>query len=183
MEDAVSNIIKKDKAIKILRKPTLFFQQKRKIVHVELINLPYYHFLSNIIIKNDEDRETNICIDGISGEYAFVDKELSSKYKNNYKIPFKVELEEAGKIANSAVNQFIVTRMKQSVSLEEVQIKLINTFKYPYWMGLFKKGKEGVQFDVIDGVTGKKQGPKMKPVFIELLLHQHELKSQNRGVV
>jgi hypothetical protein len=40
---------------------------------------------------------------------------------------------------------------------------------YPYWIGYYKR-KKGYDFEVIDAVGGGKQGIKMKPVFIDLIL-------------
>ena len=41
--------------------------------------------------------------------------------------------------------------------------------KYPYWVGYYKR-KSGIDFEVIDALNGKKQGAKMKPVFIKLIM-------------
>jgi len=50
-----------------------------------------------------------------------------------------------------------------------IDLNIEGIVNYPYWIGYYKR-KDGVDFDVIDAVSGKKQGAKMKPVFIELLM-------------
>lgn len=168
------NIIAKESAVKLLEKPSLFFQKKRVIEHVEILALPYYLFKAEICIKNGKDQKTRICIDGVSGEYAFVKENLNISDLLETEIEFKIEQEEAEVIANRAVNQFIVTNMRKSIFLQEVKITLLDTFSYPYWVGLYRTGQKGIKFDVIDGLTGQKQGPKMSPVFLKLILQQNE---------
>lgn len=177
----ISNIIKKSKAIKIMEKPSFLFHKKRDILHAELIYIPYYLFLTEIIIKKDDNIKVYICIDRISGEYAFVTHSYDFDVSEHRKLNLKIGVKEAKKVANRAVNQFIVAKMRQNISLDEVKIQLIRKFDYPYWLGLYKKGQKGLQFEVIDAITGKKQGPKMKPVFMEYMLHQNELNSQNKS--
>src|SRR6056297_167335 len=176
----ISDIIEKNKAIKIMEKPSFLFHKKRNILHAELIYIPYYLFLTEIVLKKDDNIKVNICIDRISGEYAFVTRSYDFAMSDHHKLNLQIGIEDAKKVANRAVNQFIVAKMRQNISLEEVKIQLIRKFDYPYWLGLFRKGQKGLQFEVIDAITGKKQGPKMKPVFMEYMLHQNELNSQNK---
>jgi hypothetical protein len=177
----ISNIIEKSKAIKIMEKPSFLFHKKRDILHAELIYIPYYLFLTEIILKNDDNIKVNICIDRISGEYAFVTQYHCFDISEHHRPNLKIGMEEAKKVANRAVNQVIVAKMRQNISLDGVKIQLIKNFDYPYWLGLYKKGQKGLQFEVIDAITGKKQGPKMKPIFMEYMLHQDELNSQNKS--
>lgn len=172
-------MISKQSAIKLLEKPSILFQKKRSILHLEILSMPYYLFEADIIIKNGQNQHTTICVDGISGEYAFRNKNLNIQELQTSDIKFKINETKAKQIANRAVNQFIVTNMKKSILLEEVKINLIDTFSYPYWLGLYANDEKGIKFDVIDGLTGQKQGPKMIPVFIKLIIQQKETSFQN----
>jgi hypothetical protein len=45
---------------------------------------------------------------------------------------------------------------------------------YPYWIGYFNR-KGALDFEVIDGLNAERQGAKMRPVFVNLLLQKKPL--------
>jgi len=45
---------------------------------------------------------------------------------------------------------------------------------YPYWIGYFHR-KGALDFEVVDGISGERQGAKMRPIFVNVLLQKKTL--------
>lgn len=165
----VSVKVNKEVAASKIEKKDNIFSGKKLIRNIELIHLPYYLFSAQIILKKKTIVQ-HICVDGLTGEYAFVKREnlklmgdIDELSKN------MVNESQALKIAKNAILSTLMHQNGKGANLISLNLKLENNIMYPYWIGYYKR-KNGVDFDVVDAVNGKKQGVKMKPVFIKLIM-------------
>jgi len=157
-------------AREILIKKENLFQRKRTLCKSELIQLSYYLFSAVYNLSNGKKEYSYIGVDTISGECAHINSPqrfLNEKSEDEFKK--LISIEEAKIIANKFLINEILYRKKKRISLINIEIKLEALFEYPYWIGYFKRGS-GIDFNVIDGLTGQRQGPKMKSVFIKYLM-------------
>ncbi|MBU0473723.1 MAG: hypothetical protein KKF62_06125 [Bacteroidetes bacterium] len=161
--------IDSNSAVKKIEKKDNIFSSKKLVNNIELLHLSYFLFKVEIKLKSKIIIQ-HICIDGLSGEYAFVQKE-HLKFTNESDEHTKLILTEsqASKIAKSAITAMLMVQKGKGANLVSIDIKLISLIKYPYWIGYYKR-KNGFDFEVVDAVNGKKQGAKMKPVFVKLIM-------------
>jgi len=168
--------IDKPRAESILSKGILPFLWRKKIIKIDLIYIPV--FLFNIRCEDSRGRiyDDTISVDGIRGEIAFYTDVEFDQSQSDAKIlaEFKVTESEALEIAHDAYRRFLYrSNMK---TRNDAVVKYVNPerlFHYPYWIGYYKL-KNGYNFDVVDAISGAKQGVKMRPVFIDMLLSATE---------
>jgi hypothetical protein len=159
-----------NKAEELLTKKENFFQRNKTLCKSELIYLPYYLFSAEIHLSSNKTGRFFLAVDTIAGECAhiknvqrFLDQSFS-KSQN-----FIISEEEAGIIAKKFFVNEILYKKRKGVGFIKTSITLEKVFEYPYWIGYFRRG-DGIDFNVIDGLTGQRQGPKMKSVFIKYLM-------------
>lgn len=163
-----ANVNKETATVKIEKKDNIF-SSKKLIKNIELVHLPYFLFKAEIILKRKTIIQ-HICVDGLTGEFAFVERE-NLKLMNDLdeQLVNMVSESQALKIAKNAILSTLMHQKGKGANLISLNLKLENNIMYPYWIGYYKR-KDGVDFDVVDAVNGKKQGAKMKPVFIKLIM-------------
>jgi len=168
----ITPIIEKLKAEELLSAANGIWPSGKKMLKVELFYLPIYLFTINLEDKKGRQYKEMITVDGIKGEFAFF-RETDSGQPTEQKInSFNSKLTEpmAREIAMAEYQRFLLkNNLKSSNSSGIIGFSQGVQAFYPYWIGYFKRGK-GYDFEVIDAVGGGKQGIKMRPVFIELLL-------------
>jgi len=168
---AVVPLISCDEAQIFLSKK-LFF--KKKIVHAELIYIPGYMF--SVSCSHIKKNHLNVFVDSIIGEFAL----LSSKNQffdyiiQKEKILREIPIDQAREIAvNEMKRMFLWRSLKTKKKIPMDIITDSDFLMYPYWIGYFKK-KEKIDFQAIDAVSGKEQGAKMKPLFIQYLISENK---------
>jgi hypothetical protein len=168
----ISVIIEKHRAEELLSATNGIWPSGKKMVKVELFYLPIYLFTIELEDRKARHYHEMISVDGIKGEFAFFRESDSVESPNEHMNSFSYILAEpiARKIALAEYQRFLLkNNLKSSNSSGIVSFsKGVKAF-YPYWIGYFRR-KNGYDFEVIDAVGGGKQGIKMRPVFIELLL-------------
>ncbi len=158
-----------DTAKKKIEKKDNIFSMKKNIQNIELVYLPYYLFRSEISTK-DKTIVQHICVDSLKGEHAFLQMKNLAGTEKSVEIEDKILSEaEALVIAKKEIKASLFLEKGKGLNLNEISISCEGVIKYPYWIGYFNR-KSGVDFEVVDAVNGKKQGPKMKPVFIQLIM-------------
>lgn len=168
--------IDREKALEILAKKPRPFTRKRNLLKIELLYLPSFLFL--VRIKPDKGNRSvdYVVVEAIHGEFALMEK---CDYSPEPFLPcriydFILPPAEAEAIALNQYERILLKKSLKNKSLAVVEsIELEKQFYYPYWIGYFRR-KRALDFDVIDGMSGNHQGPKMRPVFIELLLQKKE---------
>lgn len=162
--------IEKNTAVEVLEKRENIFQRKKNICRSDLIYLPYYLFSFNIYLADGKVESSFVCVDLIGGECAYLKdrKEIAHENKTAEFNSAITENEAAEKARKFIINE-ILHKKKKYLNFLTMEIKLETVFEYPYWIGYFQK-KDGIDFNVIDGITGQKQGPKMKTIFIKFLM-------------
>ena len=166
----VEQKIDRDKAIKEIEKKENILSTRKNVENIELKYMPYYLFKIVIELKKQKSIIQHVCVDMINGEYAFVEREKLKISGNDSQVSERnVCEEEAGIIAKQAVKSMLMMQKGKGADLLSLTLDLEGAINYPYWIGYFKR-KSGVDFEVIDAVNGKKQGAKMKPVFINLIM-------------
>ncbi|MGD8778011.1 MAG: hypothetical protein PVH88_03515 [Ignavibacteria bacterium] len=157
-------------AIQKIEKKDNVFSIKKRVENLELKYLPYYLFKAEMTFKKDQSITQHICVDTINGEYAFVEREKLNLTENEIEInKSNLDENEASLIAKNAVKSMLMVQKGKGTDLEKIELQLETVFNYPYWIGYYKR-KSGIDFEVVDAVNGKKQGVKMKPVFIKLIM-------------
>ena len=162
--------IDKDSAVKRLKQKENFFQRKKNICQSELIYVPYYLFSVNIHMENNKTVDFYVCVDTIIGECAYLKerKEIKST-ASALSAQSSIDAEMADERVRKFITNEILLKKKKLMNHKRMDISLETVFEYPYWIGYFRRD-DGIDFSAIDGVTGQKQGPKMKTMFIKYLL-------------
>lgn len=161
--------INSDSALEKIEKKDSIFSVKKSVKNIELFHLPYYLFKAKIKLKNKIIIQ-HICIDGFTGEYAFVQREhLKMTNRSDEDMTLFLTEPEASNIAKSAIGGMLMVQKGKGTNLISIDVELERLIKYPYWIGFYER-KNGIDFEVVDAVNGKKQGAKMKPVFIKLIM-------------
>lgn len=168
----IASVISKIQAKKLLLKTKGPLSPNRKIIKVEFIYLPVYLFTINLEDTKGKLYTDKISIDGIIGEFAFF-KEINYEVHQPdiiNKFDFIISEKKARDIAVREYERSLFkNNLKTRNDVKITDLKPDKKIYYPYWIGYFKR-KRAFDFDVIDAVSGDKQGVKMRPVFINLLL-------------
>jgi hypothetical protein len=164
--------INKAQAESTLSKKNTLFLGGKKIIKIDLVYLPVFLFAVKCEDSRGRVYDDIVSVDGIKGEFAFyTDVEFDSS-PSDAKIfaDFKITESEALEIARVAYSRYLYkSNMK---TRNNAVIKSINPrekFHYPYWIGYYKR-KNGLDFDVVDAIGGVKQGVRMRPAFINMLI-------------
>ena len=161
--------IDQEDAISRLKKPYNMFSSEKEIIKADLVYLPYYVFESRIILGSDKVEKRIICVDTISGDYAFFEKlEIESK-RDKFLSTNKIKPGEAMNIAKLTIQSNLMFEKGKGKKIKSINIVDSGMIEYPYWVGYFKR-KNKIDFDVVDAINGKSQGAKMKPTFIKLIM-------------
>lgn len=155
-----------------LEAPPRPLAKKRHILKVDLFYLPNYIFYLQILHKNTTLSKAKIIVDGIEGVYAtYRDTSLNeSPELPSRLIKSKLSMEEAEKSGLEEFRRYLLRFSLKKKSISEIKsCEFEQEIYYPYWVGYFNR-KSGYDFDVIDGISGQRQGAKMKPVFMQALL-------------
>ena len=166
--------IDKARAQAVLTRQPRPFTRKRNILKTELLYLPSFLFLLRVKPGTGSHFVEYVTIEEIHGEFALIEK---SDYSPEPVTPsriynFVLPSDEAEAVALDLYKRILLKKSLKNKSMAVVEsIELEQKFYYPYWIGYFHH-KGALDFDVIDGISGKHQGPKMRSVFIELLLQQ-----------
>ncbi len=169
----VQPVISVQKADQIFSKKRRFFHRSSgEIVRLELIHFPYYTFELRASTKKGEQK-TSVAVDGIKGSFAFLELEevvLSGEGRPSF--GFVLSPKEAEKIAKDKYRGIILESGLQAKAPAELkEIKKSMEIYYPYWICYYKKG-DLYNFSVLDAVSGKIQGVKMNPVFLQAFNQQ-----------
>jgi hypothetical protein len=173
-------IIERLKAEELLCHTNGIWPAKRKMMKVELLYLPMYIFNIKLEDRKGRQNQDMVSVDGIKGEFSFfmeTDYEDQIKEKRDI-LSWNLTETMAREIGMKEDQRFLLKN-----NLRNSNTNVIMSFShgvqvyYPYWMGYFKRRK-GFDFEVIDAVGGDKQGVKMRPVFIDLILHSMNTKSE-----
>jgi hypothetical protein len=176
----IPSIIEKPEAEELLCQPDGIWLPKRKVIKVELLYLPMYLFNVKLEDRNGRKNQDIVSVDGIKGEFSFfreTDYQDQTKEKRDIFI-WKLTEAMAREIAMKEYQRILL-----KINLRNSNTNVIISFShgvqayYPYWIGYYKRRK-GFDFDVIDAVGGDKQGVKMRPVFIDLILQGAYYKSE-----
>jgi hypothetical protein len=168
----ISSIIEKEQAEILLSKKNGIWPARRNLIKIQLVYLPMYLFTIILEENNGSKYSELISVDGIKGEFAFFresDYEQSTTDVIN-KSDFKLTEPMARDIAIHEYQRLLFkNNLKTRFCSEIKEISRGSRIYYPYWFGYFKR-RGSFDFEVIDAVGGSKQGVKMYPVFIELIL-------------
>ena len=170
---AVSKIDEEKAQTRLAKNPRPL-TRKRLIIKAELLYLPYYIFTIGIEILNKGKSSEQVCIDAIQGQFAYFKgaKFVESQPDSSRNYDFEISQNEAKTIA---LNEYKCHLLKHSLNKKvHSTVKSIQFDKkiyFPYWIGYFRR-KGALDFDVIDGLNAERQGAKMRPIFMSLLLQQ-----------
>jgi hypothetical protein len=168
----VAPLIDEQKAGVLLSATGGIWPRKRKIIRTELVTLPLYVFTARLSIPGKAEFTEMISVDAIKGEFAFYSEpEYADTETENLPGPgSEISEEEARKIAVTEYQRMLHKknlRTRNHVTLDGLSNSRL--VFYPYWIGYYRR-KNGYDFEVIDAVGGGRQGIRMRPVFIDLIL-------------
>ena len=164
--------IEKEKAEQLLTKKDGIWPVRKKIIKVELFYLPLFIFTVTLEDSKGSSYKETISVDGIRGEFAFfMATEYSQPEKEiTGKVSFSLTELTARDIALGEYQRFLLKNNLRNSNISVIAGLTTGVqVYYPYWIGYYKR-KRGYDFDVIDAVGGGKQGIKMRPVFIDMIL-------------
>ena len=164
--------IDKEDAKKRLQAPPRPLAKSRHILKVELFYLPNFIFNLQIRQKNGTLSKAKIIVDGLEGVYAtYRDTTLDeSPELPSRLIESKLSVKEAEKSGLEEFRRYLLRFSLFKKSISEIQsCKFEQKIYYPFWVGYFSR-KGAFDFDAVDGISGQRQGVKMKPVFMKAIL-------------
>jgi len=174
----IASVVSRTKAEELLTKTKGLLSPRRELVKIELIYLPVYLFALKLVDKKGRLLAERISVDGIRGEFAFfkdIDYDSSPPDIKN-KFDFSLSEKEAREIANREYQRILFKdNLKTRNDVKIIEFGPGKKIYYPYWVGYFKR-KNAYDFNLIDAVDGGKQGMKMRPVFMDLLLQSSHQK-------
>jgi len=172
----IASVVSKTQAEDLLTKTKGLLSPRRDLVKIELIYLPVYLFALKLEDKRGRLLAERISVDGIRGEFAFF-KDInydSSPPEIKNRFDFSLAEEEARKIAKREYQRILFKdNLKTRNDVKITEFGMGEKIYYPYWVGYFKR-KNAYDFNLIDAVDGGKQGMKMRPVFMDLLLQSSD---------
>ena len=161
-----------NRAVTLLSERPRPLSRRRKIIKTDLLYLCCYLFAVKIKSKNEKIATGNICVDGLYGTFAFF-QETSTIDKPNMEfkqVDFELTEQEAKENGLKEYKRYILRQsLRRRESTTVVGISEGRKIYYPFWIGYFRR-QGRIDFEVIDGLSGQKQGVKMRPVFIRALL-------------
>jgi hypothetical protein len=164
--------IEKEKAEQLLTEKNGIWTVRKRIIKVELFYLPLFVFTVTLEDSKGNSHMETISVDGIRGEFAFFRETEYCQPENELTGKFSFSLTEMT-ARNIALGEYQRLLLKNNLRNSNISVIADLTgavqVYYPYWIGYYKR-KSGYDFDVIDAVGGGKQGIRMRPVFIDMIL-------------
>jgi hypothetical protein len=165
-------VLNKLHAESILSKRKRFWISGKKPVKIELINLPVYLFNFILEDKNGKAASDKISVDGIKGEFAFFRDDKFEESENDI-LPcpeFILSADEALAIAIRDYKRILFrNNLKTGGNAKITSVSHGQKIYYPFWIGYFRTSS-GFDFKALDALDGTLQGPKMNPVFSNLII-------------
>lgn len=151
------------------QKRNTLLRKKGEIVRIELINFPYYIFEITAESRRGE-KKNYVSVDGIRGTFSFLDfKNVIFLDEGKKSFYFEIEEREAKEIARTEYKgEILKSGLIEKNPAELKEISKGEKIYYPFWVCYYKK-RNRFNFEAIDGISGKKQGVQMNPVFIQAL--------------
>jgi hypothetical protein len=134
---------------------------------LELVYIPHYIFALELTTRNGL-RKVMISVDGIMGSFAVFNLENVQFSQQALSETFEFVLPEAEARERAL---FEYRRVLLGYSLKRHDLVSVNKIidchyvHYPFWVGYFLK-RNRYDFAAIDGLSGQKQGVKMRKVFL-----------------
>ena len=160
----------------LLTKAPRLLAQKKKIIKIDLLYLPFYLFTITTVTSKNESVGELICIDGVKGSFSFFKEPeyANTPVKTGFIIDPVIELEKARQLGLEEYRRVLLKiSLKNRIVKEVESIQFEKKVFYPYWVGYYYRGKS-LDFETIDGLNGEKQGNKMRSIFIYALLKKIE---------
>ena len=169
--------IDKSQALQHLAKRPRPLAKKRRIIKAELLYLPCFIFTIEIESSKKSISSEQVIIDGIQGQFAFF---KGGKFEEHLPpeariYDFEISKKEAEKIALEDYKRALLKHsLKKKVDVAVKSIRFDKEVHYPYWIGYFHR-KGALDFEVVDAISAERQGAKMRPIFVNLLLQKKTL--------
>ncbi len=168
----VRPLIAQEQAQVLLAKPPRPLARKRKIVKAELFYLPCYLFNAKVDKRDGSSNSGQICVDAIKGSFAFfLGVEFDGLPIEPYRTSgFLLSVDSARQLGLDGYRRHLLLqslKRREQASLHSFQFD--KEIYYPYWIGYFRR-KSRLDFEVVDALSGQRQGVKMREVFIAALL-------------
>ena len=135
-----------------------------RFAKIELEYLPHYLFEIRVEWK-DAEEAAPVAIDAVAGHYAIWrpdELSLESVQGTEFGIPFVLDRESARqKLKDQYRWVLISTGLKMRKRFEMKEVIDGPRVYYPFWVG-YHKMREQWRFEVVDAVSGMRQGGKVK---------------------
>lgn len=165
-------VISADTAAQLLSKPNRPLARRRDLLKVELYYLPFYLFQSQFVDHKRQVRTELVSIDAVQGDVVYLKKfdwEPNPPLSLD-SVPPTLSWDQAqsagweGLRRNLFYHGWRVQKNQRLLSLIPER-----QFYYPFWLGYFKR-RNALDLDAVDAVSGKRQGVRIKTIFIQALL-------------
>jgi hypothetical protein len=172
MADYADPRLSAGQAEEVLARPIRPLGRRRRIVKVELLYLPCTLFRVRVESYEKETAEETVCIDSLEGTFAFFRQAefTAVPCRTGRTVTPDLPPRELSKRALSAYRRHLLALNLHGKRVSQVRnIRLDREIYYPFWIGYFHR-RGALDFDVLDAVSGARQGVQMRPVFIKALL-------------
>jgi hypothetical protein len=166
--------IEKSSALIHLAKQPRPLSRKRKIIKAEVLYLPYYIFTVQIESSKKGVSSEQVCIDGIQGQFAFFKggQFTEENFVKSRVYDFGISQIEAKKRAfEDYKRELLKQSLRKKVDVTVKSIQFEKKIYYPFWIGYFHR-KGALDFEAIDAISAERQGAKMRPIFVNVLLQK-----------
>ena len=127
--------------------------------------MPHFVFDLRIQQKDPTPAKAKICVEGLEGVYGiFNDSEMADSPEDPSRIiKSKIAVEQAEKSGLEEFRRYMLRfSLKKKDKFQVLSCEFEQELYYPCWVGYFKR-KGAYDFEAIDGISGQRQGVKMKP--------------------
>lgn len=134
---------------------------------MELIHFPFYLFEATVKTEKTE-KKSSVAVDGVSGSFCFLRlTDVTFCEEGDLSIRFEIREDEARSIAGTEYKGEIMRY--GLLGKRSAELKTIGNGErigYPFWVCYFRK-TDKYHFQVLDGISGRMEGMRMHPVFLQ----------------
>jgi hypothetical protein len=131
---------------------------------LEIVYLPYYLFTIDAHYR-DEVRQATATVEAHSGSFSLFDEKSYTITPNaeHPSFPPALPAEEAAEIARNGVAMALLRSRGKYRRSQVGRIQKTDLLGYPFWVYYYERRRKRLDFKVLDAVTGRPPGTKVKP--------------------
>lgn len=155
-------------------RPLRLLFRKIPLSRVELVYLPHYQW-KLVVGGRSKEEAVSALVDAVAGHLAFFQEEgleISAAEEREFEIPFLLSPAEAEQSLHEQYRWTLIAgALKSGERYELKSVSLERRIYYPFWAGYYQVAGK-FRFELLDGVTGMRQGGKVREAFLSAWVRQ-----------